>query len=69
MIQRIKNLWAWSMWHPKDYWNVQPNPPISNLAIAKAKISKEKATFIMPDRTKEILNKKPGASIDDVLTK
>lgn len=57
---RIRNIIAWSAYHPSS--------PPEEIGFTWTGWKKpQKAEFIMPDRTKEIFERKANATLDDII--
>ncbi len=53
-------MWAWSAYHPSS-------PPEEVGFSWTGWIKPQKAEFIMPNRTKEIFERKSDATLDDII--
>lgn len=71
ILQRAVNLWKWSGWRPKDYfewtgtrWATPDNK--SHGGFTKVGIDLgPRAEFLMPNRTQEVFNN--GGNLDDAI--
>jgi hypothetical protein len=61
VIQRLKNLWAWSAIHPRS--------PLGNYVLnGYDEKQQDKAVIVYPSRVEEILKAKPDAGIDEIIS-
>lgn len=61
MINRIKNLWAWSAIHPRS--------PLGNYVLnGYDEKAQDKSEIVYPSRVEEILKARPEATIDEILS-
>ena len=62
MLQRIKNLWAWSKLDPYELGKE------TGKALLEA-IPNERAEIIYPNRVEEVLRENPEAELDDLISR